>query len=66
MQHSQENNKIRESAKRANVPLWKIADALGVSEATMTRSLRRELSAQKEAEILSIIERLSLDSKKGE
>ena len=37
------NKDVRIAARQARVPLWKIADALGVSEATFTRMMRREL-----------------------
>jgi hypothetical protein len=38
-----ENQKIRSYAKNKKVPLWAVADELGVSEASMTRLLRHPL-----------------------
>lgn len=38
------NNDIKLLARGSGVPLWKIAQALGISEPTLTRRLRRELS----------------------
>ena len=38
-----ENMNLRRTAKAAKVPLWRIAEVLGISEPTMTRKLRREL-----------------------
>ena len=46
---------IKQQAKANKVPLWKIADALGISEASMTRLLRHDLSDEKETQILEII-----------
>ena len=37
------NQDLRNAAKAAKVPLWRIAEKLGCSEPTMTRKLRREL-----------------------
>lgn len=52
------NEELRNTAKAARVRLWQVADALGISEATITRMLRKELSADTKAQILGIIERL--------
>ena len=49
------NERIRQAAKAANIPLWQLADALAVSEATMTRMLRRPLPPQREAELLALV-----------
>ena len=46
---------IKREAKKNGVPLWLIADRMGISEASMTRLLRHELSREKEAVILGII-----------
>lgn len=50
------NQFIRTAAKNAGIPLWRLADLLGVSEATMTRMLRRPLPKEKEAQIIEIIQ----------
>lgn len=50
---------MKKEAKKNGVPLWKIADALGISEATLTRLLRHDLSEEKEAQILDIIRKES-------
>lgn len=46
---------IRQEAKRAGVALWEVADALGVSDSTLYRQLRRELPAEKREKALSAI-----------
>lgn len=54
-----ENKKIRDAARIANIPLWKVADEVGISEPTITRWLRRPLSPEREAMLLAAISRLS-------
>lgn len=49
------NETIRTAARQSRVPLWKVAAALHVSEATFTRMMRRELPKDKQEQILSII-----------
>lgn len=53
---SKANQDIRSIAKANNIFLWQICDFLGVSEPTMTRWLRKPLSADKEQQILQAIE----------
>ena len=54
-----ENMNLRRTAKAAKVPLWRIAEVLGISEPTMTRKLRRELDEDEKARILGIISALA-------
>lgn len=54
-----ENITLRRAAKAAKVPLWRIAEALGISEPTMTRKLRRELSEKEKQQMLGFIEQLA-------
>lgn len=49
------NTEIRRQAKAERVPLWAIAQKLGVSEATLTRKLRVELLEAEKRTILSLI-----------
>lgn len=49
------NQTIRKAAKAARVPLWMLAEKLGVSEPTMTRKLRRELDSKEQEKVLAII-----------
>lgn len=55
------NDIIRKKARENRVPIWKIALALGISEATMTRRLRVELPAEERNVICSIIDQLALE-----
>lgn len=54
-----ENSNIRNAARIANIPQWKIAEALGISEATFTRWLRAKLSPEREEKVMAIIDRLA-------
>ena len=49
-----QNDIIRKKARENRVPIWKIAQALGVSEATMTRRLRIELPAEERDAVCSL------------
>lgn len=53
-----ENNDVRQAAKRNGVALWAVADDLGISEATMTRLLRRKLSDGDRSRVMDAINRL--------
>ena len=50
-----ENNDIRTAARQAGVTLWSIAEHMGISEATMTRMLRKKLSDEEQSRILEVI-----------
>ena len=50
-------------AKQKGVFLWQLADAVGVSEMTVIRKLRRELPEEEKAQLKSII--AGLASRKG-
>ena len=52
------NEEIRSKAKAAGVRLWQVAKAIDVSEATLTRMLREELSAADAERLLAIIEKI--------
>lgn len=53
------NTKIKTYALAHGVKLWQIAEKLRISEATMTRMLRKDLPPAKEREIMQIIDQLS-------
>lgn len=58
---SSANSDIKSAAKTAGIYLYNIADRLGVSENTMTRLMRRELSDEKKAQIKAIIAELAAE-----
>lgn len=55
------NEKLRRLAKGKGVALWQVCDAMGISEPTLTRMLRKPLEAKKEREIVAVINRLSIE-----
>ncbi|NLI22309.1 MAG: hypothetical protein GX418_12300 [Clostridiales bacterium] len=59
-----ENVTIRLTAKSNHVPLWAIAKAINVSEATFTRMLRNKLSNDDTQIIMSVIHKLASTQQK--
>ena len=52
------NQDIRRAADAANIKLWQVAEGLGITDSTLSRRLRRELSGEEKAQIMGIIEQL--------
>lgn len=55
------NMEIRAAAKRAGIFLWQIAERVGVNDGNFSRKLRRELPAEEQEKILSIIDELAAE-----
>ena len=53
------NIDVRKEARKCKVPLWAVSNAMGISEATMTRKLRCELPKEEKTQILSVIHSLA-------
>lgn len=53
------NERIKSISKSSNIPQWRIAVELGISEATLTRWLRVELTPDKEQQVLAAIKKIS-------
>ena len=53
------NAEIKLKARGAAIPLWRIADYMKVSEATVSRKLRHELPEDEKQQFLEIIEALA-------
>lgn len=51
------NQDIRLALKQNNLKQWQLADLLNVSEATIIRWFRHELSTEKKKMILSVIKK---------
>jgi len=47
-------------AKAHEVPFWKICEELKISEPTLTRKLRKELTEEEKGPIKKIIQRLAV------
>lgn len=61
-----ENIEIRNSAKRHGLTHWQIAERLGISEQTFCRMMRRELPAEKQSDILRVLDQMAEERKGGE
>ena len=57
------NVDVRRTAAGNGIRLWQIADALGISECSLSRKLRKELSADEKAAVFAIIRNLSQEVK---
>ena len=53
------NQDIRQTATELSVRLWQIADALGITDSSSSRRLRKELPQEEKEKIFSIIQKLS-------
>ena len=53
------NEYIRAYAKARRVQQWRIAEALHMNEAVLSRKLRHELSSDDQAKLVSIIDELA-------
>ena len=53
------NKDIRRTAAGSGVKLWQIADALGITDSSFSRKLRKELPQEEKEKIFSIIQKLS-------
>lgn len=42
------NESLRNAAKEAGVPIWRVAETMGVGEMTLTRLLRKKTISEKE------------------
>lgn len=60
------NFELRKAAKAAGIPLWRIADAIGVGEATMTRKLRHELPENEKKQLLNLIKQLAREGENAD
>lgn len=50
------NLEIRTQMRKANVRQWEVADCMGISEFTLTRWLRKELSQEQKTAISKAIQ----------
>mgnify|MGYP001072246537 FL=1 len=60
------NLELRKAAKAAGIPLWRIADAIGVGEATITRKLRHELPENEKKQLLNLIKQLAREGENAD
>ncbi len=56
------NKDLRAYAKEKGVFFWQVAKVMGISEPTMTRKLRAELSVKEKQKLRNIIKQLSAEN----
>lgn len=60
------NKIIRRAATERGVYLWQVAERLKISEPTLFRRLRTELSADEQRDVLHAIEDIAREASKNE
>ena len=55
------NQIIRDELRERKVYQWELAKALGISEATMVRKMRTEISDEETTELLALIDMIALE-----
>lgn len=55
MSGSRNNMEIRQMALNNNVCHWEIADKMGIAEGSLSRKLRKELSAEEKQKVMDAI-----------
>ena len=60
------NLELKKAAKAAGIPLWRIADAIGVGEATMPRKLRHEVPENEKKQLLNLIKQLAREGENAD
>lgn len=55
------NMDIKLKAAGSGVPLWKVADRLGIADTSLSRKLRKELPEEEKKKIFSIIDQLAAE-----
>ena len=53
------NKEIKDYIKSRRVPMWKVAERLGIADSSFSRMLRYEITEEKKLEIYKIIDELS-------
>lgn len=53
------NREIKDYIKSKGIPMWRVAEQLGIADSSFSRMLRYEISEGKKAEIYKIVDKLS-------
>lgn len=54
------NDEIKRIAKERGIPLWRIAEKLGIRDYMLSRKMRHDLPQEEQERIIEIIDTLSL------
>ena len=57
----QANKEVREKMRAGKIPVWKLADAIGISETTAQRMLRKEITGDKLLRVKKAIDVLTAE-----
>lgn len=57
------NRRLREVCKKHRMYLWELADLLGITEVTLSRKLRRELTEDEQNDLIRIVEEAANNGK---
>lgn len=52
------NNDIRTLLKLRRIPMWRVAEQIGISEATITRWFRKSLTTERFEKVMKAIEEI--------
>ncbi|MCI7131007.1 MAG: hypothetical protein MSA09_10770 [Lachnospiraceae bacterium] len=55
------NKEIKDYIKSKGVPMWRVAERLGIADSSFSRMLRYEITEDKKAEIKRIADELSTE-----
>lgn len=55
------NQEIKEYIKSKNIPMWMVAERLGVADSSFSRMLRYEVSEEKKSQIKAIADELATE-----
>lgn len=55
------NKEIREYIKAKNVPMWMVAERLGIADSSFSRMLRYEISDEKKRQIKSAADEVAAE-----
>lgn len=53
------NSDIKKAAKERGIPLWKIAEKMGIGDYALSRKMRHELPNEEKEQIIKIIDALA-------
>lgn len=57
-----ENLEIRRKLKEKKVFQWQVAKSIGISEMTLVRKLREEVTEEEKQKILSVIDKIAVEN----
>lgn len=55
------NKEIRDYIKSKGIPMWRVAERLGIADSNFSRMLRYEISEDKKKEIMHIVDELATE-----